>query len=263
MKWSCVYKKAYNDDGSLFFPEKLSHEFLEETKHTMGSYIFANQYLNEIIPADKQVFKKDWFKYYDEVPSNVYNFAYVDPALSEADGSDNTGVVVVSVDSNKDWYIKYARRYRITPTEIVDLLFKIQKQFNCQVIGVEAVAFQKALLYFLGEEMRRRKIQLPVTPVVPPTNKTKAARILALVPRMEWGHCYFNRGLVDLETEFLQFPRGAHDDLIDAAASIEQIFYAPPPEPEWKTKPAANHPDYEKWFIQQMHKPKHARDLDE
>lgn len=45
MSWNVVYRGAYNKDGSLFFPEKLSQDFLESAKRTMGSYIFANQYL--------------------------------------------------------------------------------------------------------------------------------------------------------------------------------------------------------------------------
>ncbi len=253
-RWSVTYEKAIRDDGSLFFKEKLSHEFLESAKRSMGSYLFANQYLNEIIPSDLQTFKKEWFKYYDSIPKKVTRFAFIDPALSEADGADPTGVVVVAVDHEKRWYIEHARRYRVTPTQLISLIFDLNTQFKPTIIGLEEVAYQKSILYFLDEEMRRRNTILPVTGIKPPTDKTKQMRILgALVPRFEWGRIFLNQGLQDLELELLQFPRGMHDDLMDALASIEYIYYPPEDKPEEIKKPhSPSHPDYEKWLIQNI-----------
>lgn len=219
----------------------------------MGSYIFSNQYLNEIIPPELQTFKQEWFKYYSKIPDNINTFIFVDPALSEHDGSDYTGVVVACVDSNGEWYIPFARRYRVTPTKLIDLLFTLNQQFNPNIIGIEEVSYQKSLLYFLDEEMRRRNTILPVKGIMPPNNKAKELRIQSLVPRFEWGHICLTQGLNDLEMELLKFPRGSHDDLIDALASIEYIYFKPDNKEKLLEKPiSANDPEYEKWFIQQL-----------
>jgi predicted phage terminase large subunit-like protein len=249
-KWEVVIEKAIRADGSLLFPQKLSHEFLEEQKRSMGSYLFANQYLNEVIPIELQTFKKNWFRYYESLPKNKTTFVFIDPALSESDTSDYTGVVVVHLDHDKNWYVEYARRHRVRPTELIDLVFKLYDQLAPNVIGIEDVAYQKALLYFLDEEMRRRGKIMPIKGITPPNNKTKQMRIQSLVPRLEWGHLFLARGLVDLELELLSFPRGKYDDLIDALASIEYIQYAPEKEQQWKTPPHPGHPDYERWYIQ-------------
>jgi len=255
MKWDVVYKRAYNDDGSLFFPEKLSHEFLESAKRTMGSYIFANQYLNEIIPAELQTFKRDWFKYYESIPKKRNTFIFIDPALSEADTSDSTGIVVVHTDAEKRWFIEHAHRYRISPTKLIEFIFELNKRYRPVSIGIEEVAYQKALLYFLAEEMRRRGELVPATGIKYAPDKSKQTRILSLVPRFEYGHIFLNQGLTDLELELLQFPRGGHDDLIDALASIEYIASYPDNKPEALKKPhSPSHPEYEKWFIQQRFK---------
>lgn len=260
MKWKVLYKKAYNPDGSLFFPGKISHEFLESAKRTMGSYMFANQYLNEIIPAELQTFKKEWFKYYAQIPDNTNTFIFVDPALSEADGSDFTGVVIVKVDTNGQWYIPFARRYRVTPTALIQLIFDLHKEWNATIIGIEEVAYQKALLYFLDEEMRRRGVLLPVKGVKAPTTNNKQARILSLVPRFEWGHVSLTQGLNDLELELLQFPRGSHDDLIDALAYVEYIYYKPQYKEKLIEQPKSpTDPAYEKWYIQQLTRGKNPR----
>lgn len=255
MKWETVVKTAYNKDGSLFFPEKLTHEFLENAKRTLGSYIFANQYLNQIIPADMQSFKKEWFKYYNCLPKRCHTFVFIDPALSEADTSDSTGVVVIKVDEKNDWYVELAKRVRINPTQLVSYVFDLYAQYKPQVIGIEEIAFQKAILYFLNEEMRRRNIMMPVTGIKYSNQKSKQTRILSLVPRFEWNHIFLNQGLQDLELELLQFPRGSHDDLIDALASMEYIAYLYDEKEKPLPKPHSPHdPNYERWYLQNRNK---------
>lgn len=252
MQWEVVYKKAYNNDGSLFFPEKLTHAFLERQKMEQGSYIFSNQYLNEIIPLEMQSFKKEWFHYYESIPKNHHNFCFIDPAISQTVHADFTGVVVVAVDEENRWYVRFAKRYKVTPTQLISLIFEIQKNFKCQAIGIEEVAFQKALLYFLSDEMKRRANFLPIKGIKPPTDKSKEMRILSLVPRFEWNRIFLNKGLNDLELELMMFPRAAHDDLIDSLQAIDMIAHPPPVEKMWEKPPAPNHPDYEKYYRYKM-----------
>lgn len=256
MSWEIVYKKAYNEDGSLFFPEKISEEFLARAKRSMGIYIWTNQYLNEIIPKELQNFKKEWLRYYDELPKDLNKFVFIDPALSEGLTSDNTGIVVVGVDPENKWYVLFAQRFRVTPTQLIDRIFTLNKIFQPQVIGIEEVAYQKALLYFLDDEMRRRNVILPVTGIKPPTGKAKSLRILSMVPRFEWGRIFLARGLGDLEIELMQFPRGSHDDVIDALAYIEYIAYPATVAPKWAKAPHVSHPDYETYYINQLAKGK-------
>lgn len=253
MKWEVVYEKAIREDGSLFFPEKLTHEFLDQMRKSLGSYIFANQYMNEVIPLEKMVFKKEWIKYYEAIPERKNTFIFIDPALSESSGSDNTGVVVVHVDVENRWYVEIAKRLRIRPTEIVELMFDLNERFKPTLIGVEDVAFQKAILHFANEEMRRRNLSLPMHGVNPGTEKSKEIRILGLVPRFEWNNLFLNHGLTDLEDELYRFPRAAHDDVLDALSSISFIAYAPPKE---KIKDEPPNPslagEYESWYRRQL-----------
>lgn len=260
--WDCVIEKAIRDDGSLFFPQKLTHEFLAQMRHSLGSYIFANQYMNEIIPSDKMVFKKEWLKYYPAIPKHKNTFIFIDPALSESDGADYTGICVVHVDEANRWYVELANRYRLRPTEIIDMMFKLNDKFKPAIIGIEDVAFQKAILYFAHEEMRRRNQILPLHGVNPGADKTKEMRILGLVPRFEWGNLFLNHGLVDLEDELFKFPRSAHDDVLDALASIGFIAYAPQQERVKDERPSqSSATDYEAWYRRQLAKGKDPSQL--
>lgn len=228
----------------------------------MGTYLYANQYQNEIIPDGLQSFKREWFKYAKTLPDKLHTFAFIDPALSETDGADYTGCVVVSVDDDRNWYVRSANRYRINPTEIIELMFRLQKEYKPQIIGIEEVSFQKALLYMVDTEMRRRSTIIPVTGIKASTDKTKEKRIKALVPYFEWGRVYFCGQMYDLEMELTQFPRSSHDDLADALAYLEYIIYYPQKEIVRPKDLPVTHKDYERRYIESKTKSRHRRNPD-
>lgn len=250
--WLVTYDKAIRKDGSLFFPDRLNKEFLMEQRKVLGPYIFANQYMNEIIPAEDQDFKKSWLKYYEVLPANKHTFIFIDPAISQQDHADFTAYVVVHVDSEGYWYVEAAKRQRINATETVRLIFQLNEFYRPQSIGIEVVAYQQALLHFLDEEMRRRGVVLPVQGVKRGTDKSKEQRILSLVPRFEWGRVFLHPGLNDFEDEYTKFPRSAYDDILDALASIDEIAYKPQKGENDYAPKSPNDRNYEKWYIEQL-----------
>lgn len=217
----------------------------------MGPYLFANQYQNEVIPEGMQTFKKHWNRFFHVLPSTLNTFAFVDPAISEADTADYTGIVVVSVDKDQTWYVRLAKRYRLNPTQLIDMFFKIHERFKCHTIGVENVAFQRAIVHFAHEEMKRRGKMIPVTGVNLGTDRTKEMRILSLVPRFEMGSILLTEGLEDLQRELDEFPRGSHDDVLDALSGLESIVHYPI-ERKIINEPSPQDPNYEKWYIQNV-----------
>lgn len=270
--WSIVYESAEDEDKNPTFPHILSRAKLDQLRKTLGSYKYANQYLNVTIPEDDQDFKKAWLRYYDSIPINTRTFIFIDPAISLEDEADYTATVVVKVDELKQWYLVYANRQRITATQTVEWIFKLQEKFHANGIGIEDVAYQKALLHFMSEEMRKRGKMLPITGIkrsrvsqdgAIKSDNSKPLRIRSLVPRFEWGHILINRGLHDFEMEYSTFPRGSHDDILDALASIEDIAFYPQPERKPTREPNANDPDYESHFIKGLKKAGERRSSDD
>lgn len=253
-EWEVVYEKAKRDDGSLFFPERLTQMFLDQARTTMGSYLYANQYQNEIIPDDERRFRKEWIRYYTDLPKlETYRFGFIDPAIGQKDHSDYTGIAIVHVDHTGTWWTVFARRERLTPTQIVNKCFELCQVFGLNALGIEQVAYQEALLYLADEEMKKRQMVIPIKGI-PRRAITKETRILSLVPRFEWGRIYLAQGLTDLEDEYNTFPRGSHDDILDALASIDEIaFYPEFKEKKLERPHSPSDPNYEKWYIQQIH----------
>ena len=253
MRWSLVYEKAIREDGSLLFPQRLTKEFLESARRTMGSYLFANQYQNEVIPDDEKVFKPQWLRYYKTIPANTYRFCFIDPAIGQKKHHDYTGIAVIDVDTDGVWYLRVAARYRLTPTQIIDKMFELQEEWQLKGLGVEQVAYQEALLYLLSERMRATQKIIPVTGIK--RNQTsKQTRILGLVPRFEWGKLLISQGMTDFEDEYGSFPRGSFDDILDSLASLEEIVFYPTKEKEKQLEQphSAHDPNYERWIRQQM-----------
>lgn len=249
-EWAVTYKSAINPDGSLLFPERLTEDFLKAARRTMGPYLYANQYLNQVIPDGMQTFKKSWKHYFQTIPDAVSHFAFIDPAISTADTADYTGVVVVAVDALQNWYVRHAKRYRINPTQLIELCFKIAERYKTHMIGVEDVAFQRAIVHFAYEEMKRRNLHIGLTGVKLGTEMSKEARILSLVPRFENGNILLTHGLEDLERELDEFPRGANDDVLDALSSLAQIITYPN-ERKLNEPPPGSY-DYERHYIQNI-----------
>ncbi len=246
--WSVCYKRAILDDGSLLFPEKLSYEFLDSARRSMGTDIFNGQYMNQVMSDESRRFKKEWISYYQTLPSETNTFAFIDPAIGQKETNDFTGVVVIDVDVDGKWFVRVANRYRLTPTEIIDKIFEINHQFKPSCIGLETQAYQEALMYMLYDEMRKRNVIAPVTGIKQ-TNQSKESRILGLVPRFEWGMIQLRPGLNDFEDELSSFPKGAHDDILDALASIQQIEFKPTHDntkEDLSGRP--NDPGYESWY---------------
>jgi predicted phage terminase large subunit-like protein len=250
--WSLVYKKAVNKDGSLLFPERLSKEHLEQKRRVLGSYIYANQYQNEIIPVDMQTFKPEWKKYHRFVPDNVIRFGFIDPAISEEEDACYTGITVVAADQAMNWYVEYAKRERLNPSQIISRGFDLCDRFGLKLLGVEDVAFQRVIVHFANEQMRKMGKRYPMVGIKRGNDKTKEQRILSLVPRFEFGSIFLAQGLHDLEEEMDDYPRGAYRDTLDSLASIEDIVHYPQKPRSRNAAPNPNEPGYESHIIQQL-----------
>lgn len=225
--FNILVKKAYNPDGSLFFPERLDEAFLERTKKTQGSYIFSCQYLNEPVDDETATFKrshiirKPW-ALVEDMPMNWY--LSVDPSY-EGPYSDYAAFVLAGMNHQKDIYVRHIVRQKMNYSQIIETIFELNNRFHPRTIMLETIAAAKSIQYELVNEQKRRGDWLPITEIRSRT-KAKEERIRALAPFYEFGHIYHIREcpqLEELEYELIHFPKGTHDDIIDALATVLEV----------------------------------------
>lgn len=230
-RFNVLVRKAIKDDGSLLFPERLTKEFLDNTKKSQGSYIFSCQYQNEPVDNESATFKasqiirKDW-ELVKNRPINWY--LSVDPSW-EGQYSDYAAFVLAGMDFQRDLYVRYVLREKMTYAGIINAMFDIYTRYKPKQVVLETIAAQKSLQYMLNDEQKRRGMWMPVTEIRG-RNTPKEDRIRGLAPYYEFGHIYHIREahqLDELEYELIHFPKGTHDDCIDALATILEVAKPP------------------------------------
>lgn len=219
-----------NIDGSksYFFPKRLTPEFLKSQREDLGSYIYSTQYLNNPIDDENAVFKKSWFKSYEEdeiARLSLNTLITIDPAVSQKEDADFTGIVVNSVDINNNWYFRKIEKLKIDPLEMIEKIFEMNRLWKPLKIGIEKEKYTLVFKPFLDQEMKKRN-EFPPVEEMTIKQISKEMRIRGLTPRYERGQIYHNKednGRLDLEDEAIRFPKGKNDDLLDAASMQSEI----------------------------------------
>jgi len=229
-------ERAVREDGSLLWPERLSNEFLEDTKLDQGPYIFSCQYQNEPVDDDFATFKKSWVKLYkpEDLPKHVRNFTTIDPMRDE-EGNDFCAIVTCSLGPDWKAYIREVVRAKMDEYDTMENIFQVYRKYKPEKIGFETVAWQKSYLKFIKAEMLRRGRKLPIVELKTDTRVTKRMRIRSMIPYWRSGLFLIpGSNLTDLEPgiahlvdELLRYPRVTNDDCVDALAYQDQLFKRP------------------------------------
>lgn len=225
--------------GQPLWPGKMNMPRLERTKKALGPYLFAAMYQQKPYSIETQEIRTDWIKsrLWDEVRGMATRkFATIDTALgkkrqkrvrTEEGGGDPdyTGVCRNYVDLGNNWNLK-VRRYEINSKELVDLIFELHSE-GFEIIGIEEGAYEAAVKPFLEDEMKKRGIY-PNVVTLKHHETMKETRIRGIIPKYAVGEVYHIVGeCEDLEGEIRRFPRGKHDDCLDATAYQLQIAERP------------------------------------
>lgn len=231
--YNILIRRAINHDGSLLFPSRLTKKFLDDVKRKQGSRIFSAQYLNEPVDDETATFKRSYIKTIEgnELEGRPINwYLAIDPSY-EGEYSDYAAFVVAGMDYRREMYVRHILRQKMTYAEIIDNAFLLYNKFLPKTIILETIGAQKSIMFELGNQMRRRSSWLPLQEVKS-RNKSKEERIRGLAPLYEFGHIFHVKGCPqadELEYELVHFPRGKHDDVIDALATV--LEFASPPNP--------------------------------
>lgn len=210
--------------GEALWPSKFPLEVLYNIRSTQGLYHFSSQYQQDPILSEAQEFKESMFKYYKEediAHTYLRYYTIIDLAISQKETADNTVVLTVAKEVNgPNWYRIREDAGHFTPQQTIDLVFMHQGQYRSSV-GIETVAYQKAMKYSIEEEQRKRQVYFQLHEINSRTNKE--IKIRGLLPLYEVGVIHHKHTDVEYERELLAFPRGRRDDRIDAMSMLLDI----------------------------------------
>jgi predicted phage terminase large subunit-like protein len=214
-------------------PVYLSRATLEEKRRDMGSFTFACQMLQNPKSDEAQGFKREWLKERSsDVTWNGMNvYLLFDPASAKKKTSDYTAAWAIGLSSDKNFYVLDMVRDRLSLPQRTKLMLDWHRKFRPMQTRYEKYGKDSDIEHIKGEQARQN-YRFEITQVHGITSKPD--RIKRLIPYFEQGrfvlprtHHYtqYDGKTVDLahdfiELEYLGFPVGAHDDMLDALARL-------------------------------------------
>lgn len=225
--------KELTSDEEILWPARFSKAWLTkeyEDKVALGTpEAYAQEYLNRPLDDSYTLFRRsDFIPMSKEQKSDIESgkkpltkYCGIDLAISEKEHADWSVFHVVGIDSDGYLYHLNTIRERLDGKEIVDTIMLLQKHHDFAWIAIEQDKIGKAIGAFLREASLRSGIFPTLVPIVP--SQDKQMRIRSIQARMRSQTIRFDKEAdyyPVLEQEFLQFPRGRHDDQVDAYSCI-------------------------------------------
>lgn len=226
--WVSHRFRAHNEDFTeLLWPERFPKERLLEIRAQYASQGnldgYSQEYLNTPIEADNAFFKNEWF-----VPMNESDFVSpkryfisADLAVSQAQYADYTCFVVGGVDENNIIHIVECQYGRWDSMQTTDKLFALVREYEPEDIYIEQGAIEKSIGPLINGEMIKRNYYFNITTIS--STKDKMSRAQTIKARMKVGGVKFDvnsNWIDDLKDEMMKFPRGKHDDKVDAMSLL-------------------------------------------
>jgi phage terminase large subunit-like protein len=220
--------------GEALWPERYPVSALEDLRRDTDESTWFSLYQQQPRKAGKQSFDPSWFPTFtlEDLKGKVFNrYAMIDVADTKKEGADWTGLVVGDWSVDDKWYFPHIKRHSVNVKDLIDLIFWVWITWKPIAIGIEKKAFADQVKPLLDDEAVKRGIY-PVVIQLEDGGRSKIGRITgALQGRAEHKRILLQAEPTDdteaFKTELWSFPKGRWDDLIDAAAYMEQIGTRP------------------------------------
>lgn len=244
--------------GEALHPERYNEKMMTAMKANQPVRIWSALYQQNPVPDEGMYFRKEYFKF-ESVPPAAYQrnvFQAWDFAIGEKQMNDYTVGATIIQDENDFLHVVEIVRFRGDSFTIVEEILNAAERWGGEptaplILGFEDSQIWKAIKPLLEKRMTERGMYPPYETLKPLTDKMARAR--SLQGRMQQGRVYFpqNAPWVNvLMTEFLRFPAGAHDDIVDAMAWAVNLCVGRTPKKKPEPKQPASWKDRLPQFVE-------------
>jgi predicted phage terminase large subunit-like protein len=200
--------------GDLLQPEREPANILEAIRRNLGTLNFSAQYQQNPLPAEGNVIKRDWLRYYDVEPTEFeLKVVSWDTASTTAEASDwSVGTVWGAV--GREYYLLDLVRGRWEPSHLRRRMVALSREHRPNATIIEDTELGRAL----SSDLRSSG---ELHPILQQARFDKLARLLAQSARFEAGQVHLPREapwLGGYLTELLAFPTGRNDDQVDSTS---------------------------------------------
>lgn len=211
---TCIgWQDPRTEPDELLWPERFTEQDITDLERSLGSYAAAGQLQQRPSPAGGGTLPREWWKFYTDLPDLDTVILSWDMTFKDTKGSDFV-VGQVWGRAGADAYLIDQVRARLDfPGTLKAFRSQVQQWPEAAAKYVEDKANGPAVIAMLRREVAGI---IPVTP-----DGGKEARAAAVSPFIEAGNVHLPdpathpwvHGFIE---ECAAFPRGAHDDQVDA-----------------------------------------------
>ena len=241
-------RKCHNPDGTLFFPARLTEDFLQKQRERIGSRKFASQYDNEPLSDEDRTFSMERsrvrnFDFWSRVGGGgfvstprgqqpvVTTLAW-DPAGRKGGvRADSHGLTVCGTDLTDLRWVCEAKSLKGKPSEIIQTVVNLMLFYKVWAVSIEQDGGGGLWGDLLKAELDRRKIPWPYFHEYSTGGVPKNERIATAVqPRWERGGYIVKPDqhvLINQIESFSISVEADHEDVIDSLAQHESFARVP------------------------------------
>lgn len=239
-EWITIRFGAKDPDGDMLWNEYMTSEQFDAKRksfHRIGKLGDFNMEFQSTTKVDA-----DGAKFPGPFTIKARNFGefparalVLDPAIGQKKDSDYSAFAVVGMTNEGFIHVLDVYMQRgMHPREQIDKFFEMHFFYDCTLHGIEAVAYQKALIHLTREEMFRKgkehgpKAYFEIAPILH-GNTAKIPRVEGVMsPRYKAGFVTHQRYFPEYEEQLLDWPNGKKDgpDAVAMAVTLLDPFAA-------------------------------------
>jgi phage terminase large subunit-like protein len=197
------------------WPQQWPTAWLQSRRRTRE---YAKNYLNDPMARDGDYWNADDFTH-GTLPVLTHALLSIDPAVTTKEKSDYTALAVVAYSAPAEkCLIRYARAVKIPPGEkLREMVLAILDMYpTITGVLVETNNGGDTFLAILHD------LPVKVRPIH--SSAPKEVRAADLLAHYQRGRVLHEQPLPALEAQMVSFPKGANDDLVDAAGAGCAVF---------------------------------------
>lgn len=205
--------------GNALNPKLEPLEILEQQRKNMSDYNFSAQYQQKPIPEKGNIIDFELFKFYTTSFINGEVFQSWDVAAKTGDDNDYSTCITAKA-KGEECYIIDVFRGKYTLPDLEEEIIKLKQKFQASNVIIEESPISQQLIQALEKQGHRLIKHRPQYDKITRANNIsfplKAGKIM-LPENANW--------LNDFKTEIVSFPKGRHDDQVDAFTQLMEVIF--------------------------------------
>lgn len=207
--------------GDVLHPEREPLHVLEKLRARIGDLTFSAQYMQRPVPAGGNVVRRDWIKYYDELPPDEAKVQIIQSwdVATTLNENSSFSVCTTWAVQGKTYYLADVWRGKLEFPALKAKVIALAKDHQVNTILIEDAGPGLHLL----QELRNDNTPGVPRPIGIKPDADKETRMIAQSSRFEAGQVLLPKDahwLGAVLSELLGFPNTKHDDQVDSVSQF-------------------------------------------